>query len=247
MTPIHDERRRLLEETALLPENDSRRHEFMALLRDGPESQREEWCDVVAENEDLCLRLLAVEAPSGLSGRLQMIRARRNRHLRSWIFPLAAAVILIASLLGFLIVQADREDRAAHELAVLSVMDHATRPVLTARTDDPDALSASLGESIPFELRIPHPGDGAVLAGGRVCSFGERPLVYTCWKKGDKDVAVYQLRRKAFGLRAGLTARDVDIPEHGSPESRSRVRIWTDDEFAYVVVHDQQRHTDGGT
>lgn len=243
MTPIHDERRRLLEETALLPENDPRRHEFMALLRDGPESQREEWCDVVAENEDLRLRLLAVESPTGLSGRLQAIRERRNRRLRSRILPLAAAVVLIASLLGFLIVRAEGENLAVHTLAVLSVMDHAARPELTALTDDPDSLSAALRESIPFKLKIPDPGDGAVLTGGRVCSFGNRPLVYTCWQWGDEDVAVYQLQRKQFGLRANMAPHHVDIPEHGSPQSRSRVRVWTDDEFAYVVVHDQQRRT----
>lgn len=243
MTHLDDEHRRLLGEAVLLPEDDDRRREIIASISDGPQAQKEEWCEVVAEHEDLRLCLLAVEAPTGLSGRLQAIRERRNRRLRFQIVPLAAAVILIASLLGFLMVRVNSENRAVHELAVLSVMDHAARPELTAQTDDPDALSTALGESIPFELKIPDPGDGAVLTGGRICSFGNRPLVYTFWQRGTEDVAVYQLQRKQFGLRANMAPHHVDIPEHGSPESRSRVRVWTDDTFAYVVVHDQQRRT----
>jgi len=80
-----------------------------------------------------------------------------------------------------------------------------------------------------------------VLTGGRVCSFGDRPLVYTRWSDADEDIAVYQVDRRAFGLRAGLSKTEVAIPEDGSLVSRCRVQIWSDVKYGYVIVHDQQR------
>ena len=86
-------------------------------------------------------------------------------------------------------------------------------------------LIARLRSSAPFHLNIDSPEPGAVLAGGRVCSFGDRPLLYTLWREGDEEFAAYQVDRRAFDLRAGLSATEVNIPEDGSLVSRCRARI----------------------
>lgn len=149
-------------------------------------------------------------------------------------------MVLLASVLTLLAAQPWGADRAVHKLALLAAMDHAARPALAIHTDDLGALAAALGSNAPFEISIVHPEPGAVLAGGRVCRFGDCPLVYTCWRVGAADVALYQVRRGEFGLRAGLPERDVEVPDQGSPVSRCRIRVWTDADFAYVVVHDDR-------
>ncbi|MCI0434597.1 MAG: hypothetical protein L0271_13300 [Gemmatimonadetes bacterium] len=249
MTHGHDDERRALEEAALLPEADPRRREVVRTLDAVTDKQREEWCVSLAENEDLRLRLRGVEVPSGLLARVRSVRdgivpARRRRATPLAGFLVAAAVLLVA--VSVFVVRSRGKgsaDLLIHELATLAAMDHAARPELTIKTDDPDTLEAALRGDAPFGLNIASPEPGAVLVGGRVCSFGDRPLVYTCWVDAGDDVALYQVRRSEFGLGARWAPRDVDIPARGSPPSRCRVRVWTDAEFAYVVVHDRRQRS----
>jgi len=241
MTHQRDDELRALDEAALLPEDDPRRSEFVESLQD-----RDAWCAILAENEDLRLRLRSVDIPQGLTDRVRSVRttpmSASRRRFALVQRMLVAAAILLAAFLGVVALQsASRGNGAIHELATLAAMDHAARPELTVETAHMNTLRARLHSSAPFELNIDAPEPGAVLTGGRVCSFGDRPLVYTRWSDADEDIAVYQVDRRAFGLSAGLSATEVDIPEEGSPVSRCRVRIWSDAEFAYVVVHDQRR------
>ena len=245
----HNDENRSLEETAILPEDDPRRLELERVLDDGSDSLREEWFAILSENEDLRLRLRGVEVPSGLVARVRSVREGNRPVLRHRsILPVAsifAAVMLLAAIISFVIVlrgSAGPADSAIRELAMLAVMDHAARPVLSIETEDLDTLAVAIHSDTPFNLLLSSPEPGAVLMGGRVCKFGERPLVYTCWRVGGEDVALYQVRRSEFGLSAGLQPRNIDIPKHGSAVSRCRVRVWTDAEFAYVVVHDNRQH-----
>ena len=243
-----NEARRLLEEVAVLSKDDARRRELVRELDGMPDSLRAEWYDILEENEDLRLRLRQVDIPSGLIDRVRAVRegsrGTRRRRVTPLTGALVTAAVIFSTVAGLLFVQSVRSestDRKIHDLAVLAAMDHTARPELSVKTHDSDSLQAGLSGDAPFTLNVSSPEPGAVLVGGRVCSFGDRPLMYTCWRDGDEDVAVYQVRRSEFALRAGIPATEVDIPEHGSPISRCRVRIWSDADFAYVVVHDQHR------
>ncbi len=248
MSHQHDDKRRALEEAALLPEDDPRRRELAERLEETG-AGREAWCAILAENEDLRLRLRDVEIPEQLIERVGSVRegiglAKGPRFSRARGALLAATLVLVAAL-GMLFIQSERSaERAIYELATLAAMDHTARPELTVETTKLSTLSARLRSSAPFRVNIEAPEPGATLVGGRVCSFGDRPLVYTRWRDGDKDIAVYQVDRRAFDLRAGLSATDVDVPEEGSIASRCRVRVWSDAAFGYVVVH--HSHSRGG-
>lgn len=244
-----DDEQRLLEETAFLPEDDPRRRKLVRGLEHAPDSRRDAWSAVLLENEDLRLRLRGLDVPRGLVDRVRSVRegvrlGRRPRFVALAASITAAAVLLAAILvLGFVRAgSTDSAERAIRELAMLASMDHAARPVLSVDTDDLDTLAAALHGDAPFALQLTSPEPGAVLIGGRVCKFGDRALVYTCWRDGADTIALYQVRRSEFGLSAGLPASHIDFPEHGSPVSRCRVRVWTDEEFAYVVVHDNRGH-----
>jgi len=246
MTAAHDELSRRLEEAALLAENDPRRQEIVAALDASVPAEREQWCAILAENEKLRWRLRAVELPTGLMERLRNIRETARPAKRRRILPMvasAAATLAVAVSLWWVTsgwLAARLSDRAVHELAVLAALDHAARPTLSVRSDELEALSTGLHDA-PFALKIVAPEPGAALVGGRVCTFDDRPILYTCWRHGDEDIAVYQVRRREFRLVANLPPSEVETPERGSPVSRCRVRVWTDADYAYVIVHDQRR------
>lgn len=246
MTAAHDELNRRLEEAALLAENDPHRQEIVAALDASALAEREQWCTILAENEELRWRLRAVELPAGLMERLRRVRETARPAKRRRIFPMAAgaaATLVLVVALWWVVsgwIAARLSDRAVGELAVLAALDHAARPALSVQTDDIGALSRGLRGS-PFALNIVTPEPGASLVGGRICTFDDRPILYTCWRRGEEDVAVYQVRRREFGLAANLPASEAETPQRGSPVSRCRVRVWTDADYAYVIVHDQRR------
>ncbi|MEX2219732.1 MAG: hypothetical protein WD749_13345 [Phycisphaerales bacterium] len=244
MTHQHDEDLRALEETALLPEDDPRRRELADRLEGATSERRDAWCAILAENEDLRLRLRGVEVPPGLPERVR--RGCDGATARRRAFPLrraaVAAAVLLVAVLAVLVVRSGRGPTASatYQLATLAAMDHAARPEMTVKTDDLDTLAEALGDGLPFDFNITRPEPAAILLGGRLCSFGDRPLVYTCWRIGAKEVALYQVRRTEFGLAARQSRREMDIPAHGSRESRCWTCVWTDAEFAYVMVRDQK-------
>jgi len=245
MTHLRDDELRAMEEAALLPEDDPRCREFVEEIG-GAVAERNAWCAILAENEDLRLRLRGVDIPQGLTDRVRSVRTGSGSSKRRRVIPvrgalIAAGLVLVAALGVFALRYPPDAERAIHELATLAAMDHAARPELTVQTAELDTLAARLRSSAPFQLNIDAPEPGAVLTGGRVCSFGDRPLVYTRWSDADEDIALYQVDRRAFGLRARLSKTEVDIPEDGSRVSRCRVRIWSDVEFGYVIVRDRRR------
>ena len=248
MTNTPPERRRRIEHAALLPEDDVRRRDLIREIEESSSSERDEWYAILSENEEFETRLRHVEVPSGLLERVRAVRQDAPRTRRKWtrspVGMIAAAALLIATLAGVVWFDgaAGRTvSENAHKLAMLAALDHASRPALSVRTDDISSLREGLRPGSPFTIGITSPRDGATLIGGRVCSFGERPLIYTRWRDGVEDVAVYQVRLDEFALRDSMSPLDVDIAEEGSPVSQCRVRIWSEGEFAYVLVRDQHR------
>lgn len=251
MTHPYDDTLRSLEEAALLPEGDPRRRVTIdGLGTDGAprEHLTRAWLDILTENEALALRLRNVEVPTGVLERIcaapRAPRAASRALPRGWpsgvVGGMAVAAIVLVVVVWMVVPWGQRGTlRPSAELATLAAMDHAARPEMTILTDDLDALALALGDRVPYELGITSPGPGAVLVGGRVCTFGDRPLVYTCWHMDGRRVAVYQVRRGEFGLAAHQPPSTMDVPARGSRESQCRASVWTDAEFGYVLVHDR--------
>jgi len=242
--------RREMEQAVLLPEDDPRR---IAVASD---AQRTDtlaslWGTVLSEHRDLGRRLRDVPVSEDLAERLRLIPrdaprpARRYRHTR--IASLVAVLTVALSAGWYMVAQsAGRRDEPVHALAMLAALDHSSDPALTVQTSDPSALASALAENAPFEIALRPPAAGAVLDGGRLCSFGTRPIVYTRWRTTDGDLALYQMEHRAFGIPPGLSPADIDTPRDGSPDSRCMVRVWSDERFAYVVVDDRRGRGPGG-
>lgn len=245
MTHQYNDESRTFEEAAFLPEADPRRRAIADEI-EGSGEVHDAWCAILAENEGLRLRLRDVEVPDGLAERARCVREGKSRRR---VTPLsgrviAAAVLVLAIVLGVSVVRiggSGSADAAAYNLAMLAAMDHAARPEMAVRTTEMATLASSLGGRLPFDLSIAAPEPGAILVGGRLCSFGDRPIIYTRWRTAHRDVAVYQMESRAFGLHSGFGPVDIKTPQDGSPDSRCDVRVWTDDRFAYVAVDDRRR------
>jgi len=247
--PHEDEQRRALEEAAIREEDDPRRRALLdELEREGSDRRRRMWCEILSENEDLRLRLRHVEAPVDLAGRVRSIRrghrpSAPGRRVSRTGVGVAVAVLLVAgavlsALLGpSLGVDGDSRRRALRELALLATLDNAGRPELTVSASRLGDLASGLGERSPFPLRIQRPARETRLLGGRVCTFDERPLLYTRWaREGGGTLGVYQVDRRQFGLGAGIPETRVEIGRRGSPEAHCRVRLWTEERFGFIIV-----------
>jgi len=243
MTHHADESLRRMEEAALLPEDHPIRREVVDSLDKATPHHRDAWSALLAESEDLRLRLRDVDVPQGLAERVRGIMdsprtIRPGRRLR---WCLVAAATLLAASAGLLLLPAEgpaSADGPLFELARLAAADHAADPQMTVRSGNIGALAAGLDTKLPFNAEVPLPASGAELLGGRVCSFGDRPLLYTCWRIAghDQDVALYKVRRRDFGLDAHLPPRELVLPAGAAGDTPCRTGIWTDERFGYVLV-----------
>ena len=87
-------------------------------------------------------------------------------------------------------------------------------------------------------MRVPALDDPYTLLGGRVCSFGSRPIVYTRWRKDNRDHSLYQVRLADFGLPVNMLPTTVTTPPTPGHPIGHRVVIWAQEAFAYALVCD---------
>jgi len=132
MTHLRDDELRAMEEAALLPENDPRGRELVEAI-DGAGAERNAWCAILAENEDLRLRLRSVDVPEGLTDRVRSVRTGSRPSKRRRVSPvrgalIAAALVLVSALALFAVRSPLDAERTIYELATLAAMDHAARP-----------------------------------------------------------------------------------------------------------------------
>ncbi|MCH7797997.1 MAG: hypothetical protein IID28_06070 [Planctomycetes bacterium] len=235
-----------MDDAVLLPEDDPRRLEILQQLDDADRRTQLAWADRLRESERLRLALRHVEVPGGLEQRLLGIPASVRRPWWKWRLTgwrsaaaLAAAVITTAAFVTLLRTSATGTIAdAASRLAALAIDDHAGRPVLSVASADPREVEARLTTTAPFAVRVPALDDPYTLLGGRVCSFGSRPIVYTRWRKDNRDHSLYQVRLADFGLPGNLLPTTVTTPPTPGHPIGHRVVIWAQEAFAYALVCD---------
>ncbi len=235
-----------MEDAVLLPEDDPRRREILQRLDDADPDIQLAWADRLRESERLRLALRHVEPRSGLEERLLRIPATVRRPWWGWrpsgwrtAAVLAAALVTTASIIGLLRTSSPGTIAdAASRLAALAIEDHAGHPVLTVTAAGPREVEAGLTTSAQFGVRVPALDDPYTLVGGRVCSFGSRPIVYTRWRKENHDHSLYQVRLADFGLPEDLLPTTVTTPPTPGNPIGHRVVIWAEEAFAYALVCD---------
>jgi len=234
--------RRRMEEAVLLPVDHPARQELHELASAHGERSQREWCAVQNENEQLLDELQRISAPPGLKDRLLLIPAATPRRSRVWMKSMlaAAAVLAVITTVVVSIVLrpgTDSFDQSIAHVASLVAADHTARPHLTVLASNPREAIENLQPNAPFRVDLTTTPGAATLVGGRICSFDEGPLVYTRWKGPRGDISMYQLRLADFALPANLPPRAAGQNQADDP-GECRVRMWSDDHFAYAIVVD---------
>ncbi len=238
--------RRRMEEVCLLPTDatdEPARKQLLDEIAAAGDWAMQEWAELHRENERLRVMLRDVSPPEGFESRLLAIAAtsRTRRHALHRPLGLAAAILML--LTAGVIVMTWRgapsatESTVAHVVALVA-RDHDSRPKLVVETSDPIEATRSLESKAPFDIRLVGAPAGAELVGARVCSFPEGPLVYSRWRDvggEDEELSLYQIRLSDFGLPPDLPPQELRSSEAGG---RCRIRLWSDNQFAYAVVRD---------
>jgi len=239
--------RRRIEEAALLPSDHPMRRDACDHVSEHGDGARQVWRDVQQENESLLVELHEVPAPSGLQERLLIIPQNVRRRSRAWkrsIFAAAAVLVLAMTVVPGLLMHPGAEaiDASVVHVASLVADDHSARSQLTVVTSDPRQLFQELQPKAPFPIDLTTTPAAATLVGARICSFGEGPLIYTRWSTTKGDLSMYQLRLSDFGVPPNLPPQEVrqDQPGDRGARRRCRVRLWSDDLFAYAIVVDDE-------
>lgn len=239
--------RRRMEEACLLPAiksdplGDPTHRRLLDDIASAGDWATAEWAELHRENERLRVMLRDVPTPEGLESRLLDIPATArmaSRSFRGWL-GLAAAVFLLVGL-GAVVMQwrsvSITNNSIAH-VAALVAHDHESHPELVVETSDPVEAIRSLQPQAPFDIRLAGAPAGAELVGARICTFAEGPLVYSRWRGQDGEFSLYQIRLADFDLPQDLPERVVQSGS-GQDAGRCHIRVWTDNQFAYAIVHD---------
>lgn len=225
------------------------------------------WIELCAETERLRLELRAVSLPDGFEDRLMKIPSgapraapmrsifwrhgspsRAIRHRQSTRLPhhrtmkrrgFMAAVLSLAVVALAAIWMRTSGISAANHFAELAMHDHRARPSLTVTAAEATSLQSALTPLSPFEVHLPSEvvADSAPL-GGRICSFGEKALIYTRWRDEAGEWSLYQVRRKDFSLAADMFPRQLHAPATAGAHRPCEVNMWTDGPYAYALVRD---------
>jgi len=240
MSGIPPELERRIEEALLLPEGDAKRDAVRREAESLGEPGARRWSALEREQDALRAALRDAPTPPGMRERLLEIpRAetpRRPMRIRAAILAAAACLLLVAG--GALLLDRRAEAQAGERLATLAMHDHLSRPELVVHENEPAALFAALTPLAPYPVSAPEQMRAARPVGGRICTFGETPIVYTRWREGDEEVSMYQVRRGDFGFGAGDLARRIRLNAGGGHEPCT-VNLRADGEFVYAIVRSE--------
>ncbi|MCI0363322.1 MAG: hypothetical protein L0219_05535 [Phycisphaerales bacterium] len=238
--------RRRMEEECLLPTDavdDPATRQLLDEIAAAGDWAAREWAELHRENERLRVMLRDVLPPEGLESRLFAIptTSRMRRHALRRPLGLAAAILLLLTV-GAVVMKwqgaRTRTDSTIAHVVALVAHDHELRPTLVVETSDPVEAARALETKAPFDVRLVGAPIGAELVGARVCSFPEGPLVYSRWRDvggQDDELSLYQIRISDFDLPPDLPPQEFRSSE---ADGGCRIRLWSDNRFAYAVVHD---------
>ncbi len=230
--------RRRMGELAALPVDDPQRRKLeAAIAREGDWAEKE-WHELPRFDEWLRIELRRGPEPAGLKERLLAIpdeaRLPRRSLVRGSMVAAAALLLVCAGLMALFMSGRDPAQRI-REIGLAAVGDHMAGQHLMIETSDGPSLIAALRSQMHFDLKLPHLGDEFQLLGGRKCAFGQHPVLYTRWRRGEYEYSLYQFCPKDFGLPSDFSKRTV-VPDNSRAARRCTALMWTEDGCAYVLV-----------
>ncbi len=234
--------RRMMSEAAALPPGDPVRREIEASITKEGEWAEQEWLETLRFDEEVRLRLQTVEPPPGLERSLLSIATqesgRRRPRSRGWWWGAAAAgvaAVVVAGLFSLLPVPGKNEGTRLRTLALLAMSDHLADRHLTTATSEARVLEQALGGKLPFRVAVPDLGPGIALKGGRRCSLGPHPVLYSLWNRSGKECSLFQFRPDDFGLPDRMEAV-VLVPDGGAERESCQVKVWVEEGRGYALV-----------
>jgi len=243
MSGIPSELERRIEEALLLPEDDAKRE---AVRRDAEalgEPGARRWSELAREQDALRAALRHAQPSPGMRERLLEIPgaspARRPMRAGAAILAAAACLLLVAG--GAFLLDRRAEAQASERLATLAMHDHLSRPELIVRESEPEALFAALTPLAPYPVSAPREIRHAQPIGGRICTFGETPIVYTRWREGAEEISMYQVHRRDFDIGAGDLTRSIRLAAGGGHEP-CNVTLHAADDFVFAIVRSEPPH-----
>lgn len=235
-----------MEQVVHLPADDPSR---LAVVRQvaetGGEAERL-WLALLREDEQLRLALQRVAPPADLKQRLGLIpheaaaAARRFASVRR-VLAAAAAVVMIAGLwLALDARRAPRDTPAKQALALMAVTHHKSHSALKLATGDIREFQAWVSTKVPFPAIVPNLGEGFELLGGGPCSLGGHAVVYTRWRKGEREYSLYQFCTPNYDLPSDMPRQTVrPAAPWRNDRHGQRVIIWKTpgaEDCAYALV-----------
>ena len=236
-------------EASLLPAGDPLRNEFEAGISRQSEKAESLWLEMLQENERLRIDLRRVEIPEGLGASLLgLAQTPGYRWLSGLAAPgrllKAAAVVLLALAFGgtlFYQLDTSEKNKKFKAVAELALDGHLHDQNVDVVTLDPAYLQSHLAGDIPFEIVMPAINSEFTLVGGRSCSMGAHPVLYTRWASREGRCSIFQFRSSDFGLPQQSGKEVIPGSKVNCPEARGRdcnTVVWSEAGRGYVLVAD---------
>ncbi len=231
---------RLMEEAVILPPEDPQRQAVETAIAGEEAWAKEEWLDLLREDELLRLELRRVSSPAGLEQRLLSIPEEVRRpglFVPRW-FGVAAAILVFAMGAGLLrhFHKAAGFSEQINNIALFAASDHVNNHLLAMKMGDKTAIVTHLSKQVPFKVKIPNLPSGFQLIGGRKCSLGTRTVVYTRWKWRQIGYSLFQLCPKDFDLPDAFPRQIVSTKGPAMAGEPCEILIWAENGCAYAIV-----------
>lgn len=231
---------RLMEEAVILPPEDPQRRALETTVAGEEAWAKEEWLDLLREDELLRLELRRVPSPGGLEQRLLSIPEevhRPRRFVPRWA-GVAAAILAFTMGVGLLryFHKAAEFSERINNIALFAASDHVNDHSLALERGDKAAIVAHLSKQVPFKVKIPNLPPGFQLIGGRKCSLGTRTVAYTRWEWRQIGYSLFQLCPKDFDLPDAFPRRIVSMKGPAMAGEPCEILIWAEKGCAYAIV-----------
>jgi len=154
---------------------------------------------------------------------------------------LSAAAVAVVAGVGIRLTGSNAENSVAAEAVNDFLTFRANGKTLHVMNAEPAHVKQWLAERVSFDIPIdPTPPVGFKLAGGRLCSFLERRLVFFYYQRQEHAVSVYLMNEEGLSLPKGhrqqLAGKEVSV---ASLNGVTHV-MFRRDGLIYVVVSDLQ-------
>jgi hypothetical protein len=226
-------------ETAALPPDDPRRQALERRLATEPGATKQEWRDLLLENQLFRDRLPSVDVPGDLEHRLLAVAVAAPRQRlsvrRGWVLAAAAIILLVLSVGLAHRYTAGARMRTVALLAINNHLNHLEDHRVQGETKR--ELESGLSAEVGFKVIVPEL-DRLELAGGRKCKLGTHSVAFSLWRDDVGNYSLFQFQPDRFGLPPTIEPQLVRSTQPAGAEHTCGAWIWTEGPHGYVFTGD---------